>query len=94
MYIPAKILKSDTGEGEIMLNKQHSTFLTEKQFKRIKSTPNRLLTEMAEACMMEIFLLIHWCLGIGVAAIIAITGIFVEMYLMFAIGKWLKIKKP
>ena len=48
VYIPAKILKSDTGEGEIMLNKQHSTFLTEKQFKRIKEHANRLLTEMAE----------------------------------------------
>lgn len=48
IYIPAKLLKSDSGEGEILLNKNQSTFLTENQFSKIKEHANKLLLEMAE----------------------------------------------
>ncbi|HHX57030.1 MAG TPA: hypothetical protein GX710_03340 [Clostridiales bacterium] len=48
IYIPAKILKDDSGEGDILLNKKQSTFLTEKQFSKIKEHANKLLLEMAE----------------------------------------------
>lgn len=37
IYIPAKLLKGDTGDGELLLNKRSSSCLTSSQFKNSDS---------------------------------------------------------
>lgn len=48
VFIPAKLLKSDSGEGDVSLDKKSSTYLTQEQFNNIKKHAKNLLLTMAE----------------------------------------------
>lgn len=43
IYIPAKLLKGDTGDGELLLNKRSSSCLTSSQFKKLRQHTEKLI---------------------------------------------------
>lgn len=43
IYIPAKLLKDDPGEGELLLNKRSSSCLTSSQFKKLREHTEKLI---------------------------------------------------
>ena len=49
VYIPAALLKSDSGEGEVKLNEKSSSYFTRKQFANLRRYSKRLIEEMAES---------------------------------------------
>jgi ATP-dependent helicase/nuclease subunit B len=48
IYIPAKLLKGDSGNGELLLNKKSSSCLTASQFKKLREYTRKLMKELCE----------------------------------------------
>lgn len=48
VYIPAKLLKSDGGKGELMLDKRASSCLNSKSFERLRSYTDSILLKMCD----------------------------------------------
>ena len=46
IYIPAKLLKGDTGDGELLLNKRSSSCLTSSQFKKLRQHTEKIIIDV------------------------------------------------
>ncbi|MDE6103112.1 MAG: PD-(D/E)XK nuclease family protein, partial [Oscillospiraceae bacterium] len=46
IYIPAKILKGDEGEGELLLNKRSSSCLSSSQFKKLREHTEKIIIDV------------------------------------------------